>query len=80
MNALPNTIRSGDRILSPKKTAERFDKHRATIMRWANDPRFAHLGFPRPVQLADGAVGFFEAELDEWIASRPRTVTTCGKS
>jgi predicted DNA-binding transcriptional regulator AlpA len=79
MNALPNSIHSGDRILSPKKAAERLDKHRATIMRWSNDPRYAHLGFPRPIQLADGSVGFLEAELNDWIASRPRTLTTCGQ-
>jgi predicted DNA-binding transcriptional regulator AlpA len=30
------------------------------------------LGFPKPVQLADGTVGYFEHEVDEWLAGRPR--------
>ena len=41
-------------------------------MRWANDPRFAHLNFPKPIQMADGSVGFYEHEIDAWLASGPR--------
>lgn len=66
-------IRSGLRILRRKTAAERCGVHQATVMRWATEDRYQHLAFPKPVQLADGSVGFLEHELDAWIASRPRT-------
>jgi predicted DNA-binding transcriptional regulator AlpA len=29
-------------------------------------------GFPRPVRLAARKIGYLAAEVDEWLASRPR--------
>ena len=29
-------------------------------------------GFPKPIQLGRQAVGWYEHEVDKWIASRPR--------
>jgi predicted DNA-binding transcriptional regulator AlpA len=43
------------------------------VKRWAADPKSAHLNFPRPIQLGDNAVGFYEHEIDEYLANRPRT-------
>ena len=28
--------------------------------------------FPKPVRLGPGSVGWYESEVDEWIATRPR--------
>ena len=65
--------KSGLKVLSKKVTAVRCrNVHPNTPMRWANDPRFAHLNFPKPIQMADGSVGFYEHEIDAWLASRPR--------
>ena len=64
--------RNGLRVLRRKSIAERCGVHIATIARWANDPRYAHLDFPKMIQMADGSVGAFEHEIDAWLASRPR--------
>lgn len=63
---------NGRKVLRRKVAAERLGVHVMTLMRWATEPRCAHLGFPKPVQIADGSVGFFEHELDQWLAARPR--------
>ena len=36
------------KFVSDQFLAERYQKNRRTIWRWANDPRYAHLGFPAP--------------------------------
>jgi predicted DNA-binding transcriptional regulator AlpA len=61
------------RIIDKRETARKCGNvHHSTLVRWANEPRFQHLRFPRPVQVSDGRVGWLESEIDEWIASRPR--------
>lgn len=60
------------KVLRLKVAAERCGTHVCTPKRWATEARYAHLGFPKPIQMADGSVGFFEHELDQWLASRPR--------
>lgn len=41
-----------------------------TVDRWADDPRYAHLNFPKKVQLGANSVGFVEEEVDAWLAAR----------
>lgn len=64
--------RSGLCILRRKTVSKRCDAHVTSVMRWATNPKYAHLNFPRPVQMADGSVGFYEHEVDAWLAARPR--------
>lgn len=63
---------SGLRILRKIDVARKLGVHHTTPMRWANDARYAHMGFPRPVQIGEGCVGFIESEIDAWVLSRPR--------
>lgn len=44
-------------------------KSRATIDRWANNPRYAHLGFPKPFRIS-GSTVWDEADVDRWLESR----------
>ena len=58
-------------IISYKDTARKCgNKSVITPRRWATDPRYAHLNFPKPVQLGDNSVGFVEEEIDEWLANQ----------
>ena len=41
-----------------------------TVDRWAGDPRYEHMNFPKKVQLGANSVGFVEAEIDAWLAAR----------
>lgn len=42
---------------------------RSTIHRWELDPSS---GFPKRVRLGENSVGWYEHEIDEWLANRPR--------
>ena len=42
---------------------------RSTIYRWESDTKS---GFPQRVQLGTNSVGWYEDEIDAWLASRPR--------
>ena len=57
-------------ILRYKATAQKCDVTPITIRRWATQPEYDHLNFPKPISLGEGSVGFAEAEVDEWLASR----------
>lgn len=65
-------VQSKLRVLRRKAAAEKLGCHVATLMRWSREARYAHLEFPAPISLADGSVGFFESEIDEWLQNRPR--------
>ncbi len=41
-----------------------------TIRRWATNPDYAHLNFPKPISTGDNSVGFDEAEIDAWLEAR----------
>jgi len=58
------------RYISPTNTAKRYDKTVRTIWRWSYDPRYARLGFPKPVPIGPNSRAFVEAELDEYDARR----------
>lgn len=42
---------------------------RSTIHRWENDPNSC---FPKRVRLGANSVGWFEDEIDAWLANLPR--------
>lgn len=57
------------KILKRPEVEEKTTLCRASIYR-----AIANNDFPSPVQLKGRAVGWYEHEIDEWLASRPRTL------
>ncbi|MGM0583388.1 MAG: helix-turn-helix transcriptional regulator [Pseudomonadota bacterium] len=73
MNIQSKTLSAGVRVLRWGKVAEKIGTHVSTVRRWASDdPKYAHLGFPKPIELGDGSGGFIESEIDDWLLNRPR--------
>ena len=58
------------RIIRIKTAADRIDVVSLTIRRWATETKYAHLKFPKLVDLGDNSVGLVEEEFDSWIAER----------
>ncbi len=58
------------RIIRIKTAAERCDVVPLTIRRCATDPKYAHLNFPRLLDLGDNSVGLIEEEFDAFLAER----------
>ena len=57
-------------ILRPKAAAEKVGVSRMQLHRWATQPEYSHLGFPKKISLGEGSVGFIEAEIDDWLSAR----------
>ena len=57
-------------IIRKKDTAAKVGVSGMTVTRWSTDPRYAELGFPKPVPLGDNSIGFIEEEVDAWIERR----------
>ncbi len=57
------------KIIRSKIVTERTGYSRVQTWRKARDPED---DFPAPVQLGAHAIGWYEDEIDAWIASRPR--------
>lgn len=57
-------------ILRPKATAAKCGVTTITIRRWSSDPRYAEMGFPKPISLGDNSVGYIESEVDDFLAAR----------
>ena len=59
------------KIIRRGKTAEKCGNVALiTVDRWADDPRYAHLKFPKKVRLGDSSVGFVEQEINDWLAAK----------
>ena len=59
------------KIIRRRETAEKCGNVATlTVDRWADDPRFSHLNFPKKVQLGDNSCGFVEHEIDEWLIAQ----------
>ncbi len=56
------------KILRMKKVAERYGVSISTPWRWANEKRFAHLNFPKPVPYGPNTSGISEDLLDAYDA------------
>ena len=54
------------RIVPPKATAARLGVSLRTLQRMVNDGEF-----PKPVVVSRNRIGFVEASVNSWIASRP---------
>ncbi len=58
------------RIIRSKKVEKRTGYSRMQVWRKSRDPED---DFPAPVKLsANGATGWYDDEIDQWLASRPR--------
>ena len=57
-------------ILRPKATAVKCGVVTITVNRWATDPKYADMGFPKPFPLGANSVGFIEEEVDAWLEAR----------
>ncbi len=55
------------RIIRAKKVSEQVGKSRVQIWR---DVRAGE--FPAPIQLGPNSIGWYEDEIADWLASRPR--------
>ena len=56
-------------ILRAKAVKERTGYSRVQVWRKSRDPDD---DFPAPVQLGPNSIGWYEDEIDAWLASRPR--------
>ena len=56
-------------IIRFKLVKERVPYSRIQIWRKSRDPND---DFPAPVQLGPNAIGWYDDEIDAWLASRPR--------
>lgn len=57
-------------ILRYKATAKKCGVTPVTIRRWATQPEYAHLNFPKPLTLGANSRGFIEAEIDAFLEAR----------
>lgn len=58
------------KIIRVKTTADKIDTSPRTVWRYANDPDYEDLEFPKPVDIGPNCTGFVESEIDDWIAKR----------
>ena len=61
------------KLISKKKICELTSLSRATIDRYANDPRYAHLGFPEGVKVGGFRRLWEEAKVADWIDAQLAT-------
>jgi predicted DNA-binding transcriptional regulator AlpA len=66
------------RLLSYRQLIEekgiRFS--RTHLRRLMYDPAYAHVGFPKAVQVSAGRIGWYEHEIDDFLKNRPRREPT----
>ena len=58
------------KILRPKVMAQKCGVAPITIHRWANDPKYAHLNFPKPISLGEHTIGYSDEEAEDWLSAR----------
>lgn len=67
-------VARGIQILRMPQLTKKTGASRSSVYEWLNpkSPRFDPT-FPVPVKLSGASIGWIEAEVDAWLASRPRT-------
>jgi predicted DNA-binding transcriptional regulator AlpA len=58
------------KLISKKTICERTSLSRATIDRYANDPAYAHLGFPKGAKVGGFRKVWSETEITSWIEAQ----------
>ena len=66
-------------ILRYADAARKCGVSRMTVYRWATQPEYADMDFPKPVPLGANSVGFVEAEVDDWLEARAAERDTAGE-
>ena len=59
----PALRRPRERIIRVREVLHRVGVHRGTVYKWIKEGRF-----PRQVQLGANSAGWYESEIDAWIA------------
>lgn len=54
-------------VLRPQRLAELLDVHVSTVYRWVREERL-----PQVRRIGPNCSGWLSAEIDEWMASRPK--------
>ena len=49
---------------------------RTHLRRLMYEPEYAHVGFPKAVQVSTGRIGWYEHEIDDFLKNRPRREPT----
>ena len=57
-------------ILRYSDAARKCGVSKMTLYRWATQPEYVDMGFPRPIPLGANSVGFAEEEIDAFLATR----------
>ncbi len=57
-------------VIRPKATAIKCGVAPITIHRWATDPKYSHLNFPKPIPLGENSVGYIEEEVDAFLEAQ----------
>ena len=57
-------------ILRYPAAAQKCGVNRMTLYRWATQPEYDHMDFPKPVTLGANSVGFIEEEVDAWLEAQ----------
>lgn len=57
-------------FLRVNAVARRYDTTASTIWRWSREKRFAHLNFPKPIELGPNTTGWSDAELAAYDTKR----------
>ena len=57
-------------ILRYADVARKCGVSRMTIRRWATQPEYFDMGFPRQLDLGANSVGFVKTEIENWLDRR----------
>lgn len=57
-------------ILRYKAAAQKCGVSVITIRRWALQPEYEEMNFPKPIFLGENSVGFAEQEIDDFLTQR----------
>ena len=57
-------------ILRYPEASRKCGVSRMTLYRWATQPEYADMNFPRPIPLGTNSVGFIQTEIENWLAEQ----------
>ena len=57
-------------ILRYADAARKCGVSKMTVYRWATQPEYADMEFPKPFELGPSSVGFIESEINDWLEAK----------